>query len=618
MKIIHVVRQFHPAVGGLEYVVLEIVKSQIAQGHVVKVVTLDRVFNATPQPRMPSLDTVVGAEVIRIPFFGSTRYPLAPSVIQHIGDADIVHVHAIDFFFDYLAWTKLLHRRSLVVSTHGGYFHTSRNGWLKKLYFSTITRASLTWYEGVAAISRSDYERFGTKRRRGLVCIENGIDCAKYSAASSVLLTKTIVSLGRLSTNKRLDRLILFFHALCLRDSQWRLKILGRPWDVDPGKLTELIERLGLQQVVEITSPASEADIRMAMATSSFAASASEYEGFGVAALEALSAGLYPVLNDIPPLRNLVERTGIGLLVDFSRPDASAAELIACWPKLEESYAEHRRSAMAASRQFDWVEVCKAYERLYEAAIGTRLRTILDIPIRVQTVANAVSLLDARFASGTSTSVAFANAHALNIAASDLKFHDVLRRCIVFNDGIGVDIASRLLYGARFPQNLNGSDFIPRYLQSTRHRFRMFLLGAKPGIAERATRYLTRLCPAHQIVGCHPGYFGLDDSPAVVESIRRTGASVILVGMGNPRQEFWLDDHLAATGCRLGVAVGALFDFLAGEVPRASDWTRAARLEWMYRLLCEPKRLSSRYILGNPAFLFRITGQWASGSRVPG
>jgi alpha-1,3-mannosyltransferase len=479
MKIIHVVRQFHPAVGGLEYVVLEVVRSQTAQGHAVKVVTLDRIFNTTPQRRLPSHDTVAGAEVIRIPFFGSSRYPLAPSVIRHIGDADIVHVHAIDFFFDYLAWTKPIHRRRLVVSTHGGFFHTPRNGLLKKLYFSTITRASLTWYEGVAAISRSDYERFGTKRRRGLVCIENGIDCAKYFEASSVRLTKTIISLGRLSTNKRLDRLIVFFHALYRRDPQWRLKILGRPWDVDLGKLTEVIGRLGVQHAVEITSPASEADIRMAMAKSSFAASASEYEGFGVAAIEALSAGLYPVLNDIPPLRNLVERTGIGLLVDFSRPDASAAELIACWHGLDGSYAEHRRSAMTASRQFDWVEVCEQYGLLYKAALGTTLRTILDIPIRVQTVEDAVSLLDARFASSTPASVAFANAHALNIAASDPKFHDVLRRCIVFNDGIGVDIASRLLYGDRFPENLNGSDFMPRYLQSTSHRFRMFLLGAK-------------------------------------------------------------------------------------------------------------------------------------------
>jgi alpha-1,3-mannosyltransferase len=566
---------------------------------------------------LPSRDTVAGAEVVRIPFFGSPRYPFAPSVIRHIRDADIVHVHAIDFFFDYLAWTKPIHRRRLVVSTHGGFFHTSRFGLLKKLFFSTITRASLTWYEGVAAISRSDYERFTTKRRRGMVCIENGIDCAKYREASSAVPTKTIISVGRLSTNKRLDRLIVFFHALYRRDPEWRLRILGRPWDVDPGKLTELSDGLGMRHAVEITSPASEAQIRDAMSTSSIAASASEYEGFGVAAVEALSAGLYPVLNDIPALRNVVERTGIGLLVDFSKPDC-ADELLACWRKLAASYGEQRRSATAASRQFDWAEVCEAYERLYEAAVGMRLRTILDVPIRVQTVSEAVALLDARFASETPTSIAFANAHVLNIAVSDPKFHDVLRRCIVFNDGIGTDIASRLLYGTGFPENLNGSDFVPRYLGGTRHRFRIFLLGAKPGIAERAARHLARLCPQHRIVGCHPGYFGLDNSGAVVDAVRRAAADVILVGMGNPRQEIWLDNHLAATGCRLGMAVGALFDFLVGEVPRAGERIRAARLEWVHRLMCEPKRLSSRYLWGNPVFLLRIAAQWTSGSRVPG
>ena len=84
---------------------------------------------------LPAARRIDGAEVVRIPFFGSTRYPLAPSVIKFIRDADVVHVHAIDFFFDYLAWTKPLHRRKLVVSTHGGFFHTPYAARLKQLYF---------------------------------------------------------------------------------------------------------------------------------------------------------------------------------------------------------------------------------------------------------------------------------------------------------------------------------------------------------------------------------------------------------------------------------------------------------------------------------------------------
>jgi alpha-1,3-mannosyltransferase len=101
-----------------------------------------------------------------------------------------------------------------------------------------------------------------------------------------------------------------------------------------------------------------------------------------------------------------------------------------------------------------------------------------------------------------------------------------------------------------------------------------------------------------------------------VAKIWASQADVVLVAMGNPRQEMWLAENLEATGCRLGFAVGALFDFLAGDVSRAPIWMRSTRLEWIYRLLREPGRLWRRYLLGNPIFLLRVFGQWWSGARV--
>jgi alpha-1,3-mannosyltransferase len=86
--------------------------------------------------------------------------------------------------------------------------------------------------------------------------------------------------------------------------------------------------------------------------------------------------------------------------------------------------------------------------------------------------------------------------------------------------------------------------------------------------------------------------------------------------MGNPQQEQWLNAHLAASGCRLGFGVGGLFDFLAGGVPRAPAWVRAARLEWSFRLLQEPRRLWRRYLVDMPVFLARIARQWLAGARV--
>jgi alpha-1,3-mannosyltransferase len=86
--------------------------------------------------------------------------------------------------------------------------------------------------------------------------------------------------------------------------------------------------------------------------------------------------------------------------------------------------------------------------------------------------------------------------------------------------------------------------------------------------------------------------------------------------MGNPEQELWLRTNFSATGCRLGFAVGALFDFMAGEAQRAPAWVRTARFEWIYRLAQEPRRLWRRYVLGNPVFMLRVLSQWWRGARV--
>ena len=109
-----------------------------------------------------------------------------------------MHVHAIDFFFDYLAWTKFLHRRKLVISTHGGFFHTPFAARLKRLYFLTITRFSLAIYDLVAAVSVADRELFGRIRRRDIVCIENGVNVSKFLNASSAAPVKAILALGQL------------------------------------------------------------------------------------------------------------------------------------------------------------------------------------------------------------------------------------------------------------------------------------------------------------------------------------------------------------------------------------------------------------------------------------
>jgi alpha-1,3-mannosyltransferase len=616
MFIVHVVRQFDPAVGGIEAVVQELAAAQVAAGHRVRIVTLNRLFKAVHQAILPEREMINDAEVIRVPFFGSPRYPLAPSAIKFIGDADVVHVHAIDFFFDYLAWTKPIHRRKLVVSTHGGFFHTRYAARFKQIYFNLITRLSLTWYDAVVAVSVPDYEIFARLRRSGMVCIENGVDVAKYANAASPNATKTIAWIGRFAAHKRLDLVLKFIAALRRYDREWTLKIAGSPWDFDLAQLSALAQQEGVDDAVRIIASPSTAEIRQLMGACSVLLSASDFEGFGIAAVEGLSAGLFPVLSDIPAFRHLVDQIGLGMVVDFSWPDTAAQQFLARWRELASCHPAVRASLMAAAAAFDWRNAAGAYMDVYETLLGSRRRRILDVSVTVSTRPEAVKELDRRFEQKKSTFIAFANANCLNVAYRDPQVRAALGEAVVLNDGIGIDLASKLLFGAQFPDNLNGTDFTPYYLQHSRHRLRIYLLGGKRSVVEQAAKLITETCPWHEVVGYHEGYFPHSEDGPVASTISASGADVLLVAMGNPDQELWLRTNFDATGCRLGFAVGALFDFIAGEVQRAPVWVRTARAEWVYRLAQEPGRLWRRYVLGNPIFILRILGQWWTGARV--
>jgi alpha-1,3-mannosyltransferase len=559
-------------------------------------------------------EIVDGIEVVRIPYRGSHRYPIAPAVLRYIRTADIVHVHGIDFFFDFLALTKPIHRRRLVASTHGGFFHTSRSSRLKAIWFRTITWISAKAYAGVAAVSKTDMQRFSRIRPAGLCLIENGVNVSKFSAASSEKLVKGMVCVGRLSTNKRLDRLIAWMKEIRLIDPEWSLTIAGRPWDQTADEIRGLIGRAGQQEAISVIDAPSDEQIRTLMQRSSIFVSASEYEGFGLAAVEGLSAGLYPVLSKIGAFETLVSSTGIGELVDFDRPRAAAGAFLQRWKQLNEEYGQFRSLCLQAAKQYEWDAVTSRYLKLYRSVLGQPIRAILNVPIQMINRGGAFLHLERAINQRSKSMVAFANANLLSIAHAEPKIAEALRRFIVLNDGIGTDIASRILYGSRFPDNLSGTDFVPYFLRRSARRLRIFLLGARPGIVEQAAAALTKEYPKHVVVGVEHGYGDLN-SPELLERIRDCRPDVLLVGLGNPAQELWLAKNFEETGCPLGLAVGALFDFIAGNVSRAPRWIRSARLEWVYRLCLEPRRLAARYLIGNPIFLAIIVSHWWSGAR---
>lgn len=165
----------------------------------------------------------------------------------------------------------------------------------------------------------------------------------------------------------------------------------------------------------------------------------------------------------------------------------------------------------------------------------------------------------------------------------------------IVNDGIGMDLAARWLHGRRFAGNLNGTDLIPYLCRHAARPLRFFLLGGKPGVAQAAARALIEQ-QGQQVVGTCDGY---EERRAagdrLAERINDSGADILLVAFGNPLQEQWILDHAAQLRTPLIFGVGALLDFLSGNARRAPAWVRRYRLEWLYRLAHEPRRLLKRY-----------------------
>lgn len=243
-------------------------------------------------------------------------------------------------------------------------------------------------------------------------------------------------------------------------------------------------------------------------------------------------------------------------------------------------------------------------------------RTILGIAVLAIGWDDAIALLARLVAERRFTKVSFLNAHNANIACTDPVFAAALEDFLILPDGVGVDVAAKLLYGESFPDNLNGTDFVPAFLQASSRPLTVGLLGATRVNAEAASARLAALAVQHSFVVIHDGYFSAAEEPAIIDRIAMLRPDVLLVAMGVPRQELWIERHINERHCTLPIAVGALLDFLSGTVPRAPLWMRRLRLEWLFRLWVEPGRLWRRYVVGNPVFLWRVVWQKLAG-RAP-
>jgi len=257
---------------------------------------------------------------------------------------------------------------------------------------------------------------------------------------------------------------------------------------------------------------------------------------------------------------------------------------------------------------------------LQEAPTTVAQSRIFDIPVELARPAEMLHRITGWVRDGGGPRrVMYVNAHVLNQSLEQEPLRTALNEAdLVYCDGYGVRLAAKALE-VQIPHRMTGADWIWDLAALCEGAGRsVYLLGSEPGYAAEAADRLLGRHPRLQIAGTHHGYFdvGSPHDERVVEEINACRPDILLVGMGTPKQELWVQRNATRIDAGVLWTVGALFDYVSGHTPRAPGWLADNGLEWIFRLAVEPKRMWRRYLLGNPVFVSRVMTQ-ARQPRMP-
>jgi alpha-1,3-mannosyltransferase len=369
MKILQLTRQFLPSEGGIESVVEGLGCALQRKGHTVCVATLRTLFATGETVSTESVEA--GLTVKRMRHWGPRRYPIAPAALAQIRGYDLVHIHAIDFFVDYLSMLRPLHGIPLVVSTHGGIFHTQWANHFKQMYFNTITRLSLKGVGAVVCVSHQDREKFEEiVQPERIHLIENGANIDRFRNLRKNVQPGLLLGISRLAENKCVHKVLDAIAPLKDQYPELRLEWVG----ADYSGLRESLERraveLGLGGRVRFHGSTDREALHRLLERAHLFVSASAYEGFGLSTIEAMSAATVPVVTAVGAHPDVIQHGLSGFLTD---PDATELskyieQVLAMSP---ERVAAMGDEARASTRRFSWSEIAPHYEDLYSQVLRT-------------------------------------------------------------------------------------------------------------------------------------------------------------------------------------------------------------------------------------------------------
>ena len=365
MKVAHVTPSFYPDVGGLANFVRDLAARQQARSGIsVKVLFCGDARNRTWNPIEYSYS---GIKVVSLPSIRIGLFYLPLGLSSALGDCDIVHLHDPFFLGPTIGSIIACRQKPVFMSTHGGFFHTPRLKVFKSIYARTALPIFLRRANTVFASSRSDQATFRSMTEK-VVLIENGVDLAKFGHRAELGEPNRFIYYGRFAPNKNVECLIDAFSLLARTNSALKCDLIGEDvtgvWQRKDNKERERLASIGLTYHGQIP----DTQLAPLVHRSRFFVSASQYEGFGLAVVEAMAVGKIPIVNKIASMEAIIDHGVNGYLVDFSDPDKAAWEIEEILRLPETKHSSVSSSAAASSAKYGWDAKVDEFLRQYESA----------------------------------------------------------------------------------------------------------------------------------------------------------------------------------------------------------------------------------------------------------
>ncbi len=354
-------RQFYPCIGGVETYMLECAKRLVRKGHEVEVLALNR--NYYTNEKLKPLEEYEGIKIRRIPFI---KLPLRPfpiyspfSLLKIFINFDVIHCHDIRFLFEYNLIAKFILRKRLVITSHGFIHHQKSMLPLKRFVFKFYYSILMRYADTLHLVSKQDEDKINSNHYN-IARVPGGIDYNFFSSVKQSPEPKTLLIFGRLDNHKGIENVFRILKSF----PEYRLRLVyGSSEKNYFHKLKTIESNLHLGNQISWIGNISRNDLLNEIGKAEYILLPSNYEGFGLTALEAMASGSIVIANKIAAYQNIITDGINGFLFDFNNPDINHLKKI--FNLIKQQKNEVSELAKKTSSAYDWDSHVEQFEKIY-------------------------------------------------------------------------------------------------------------------------------------------------------------------------------------------------------------------------------------------------------------